>query len=136
MFSVNLDDLIGIPFVDGGRDLSGADCWGVVMLTFAKYGISIPDFSISCFDSLKINQKIDEQRKHWKRLEKPEVPCLIVFRTDSKNPRVCCHCGVFIRSDYFLHTFKKRNACIEPINHILWKNKIEGFYKYVGDSNS
>jgi len=136
MSKVNLDDLIGIPFLNRGRSICGADCWGVVMLTFAKYKITIPDFIVSCFDCLKINQMIDDQRKYWLSLDEPEEPCLVVLRTDSKNPKVCCHNGVYVGDGLFLHTFKKRNSCKEPINHLLWKKKIEGFYKYVGDSNS
>ena len=136
MSNVNLDDLIGIPFLNRGRSLSGADCWGVVKLTFAKFGVIVPDVMVSCFDSLKINQKINERRKHWDPLKEPEVPCLVVFRTDSKNPRMCSHTGVYVGDGYFIHTFMKRNACKEKIDHPLWKNKIEGFYRYVGNNNS
>jgi len=135
MFKVNLDDLIGIPFLNGGRDLNGSDCWGVVMLVFERFGVFVPDFAISCFDSLKINQKIDEQRRCWKLLDEPEVPCLVVLRTSTKNPRVCNHTGVYVGENLFLHTFKKRNSCKEHINHPIWKKKIEGFYRYVGNNS-
>ena len=136
MSNVDLDDLIGIPFLNRGRNIDGSDCWGVVMLIFARYGIQLPDIRVSCFDSLKINQKIDDQRTYWKRLDEPEEPCLVVLRTDPNNPRWCCHNGVYVGDGYFLHTFLKRNSCKEPINHIFWNKKIEGFYRYVGNNNS
>ena len=32
------DDLIGVPFVDGGRDKNGLDCWGLVKEAFRRQG--------------------------------------------------------------------------------------------------
>ena len=132
MSKVNLDDLIGIPFVNGGRERSGSDCWGIVMLGFSKYGIDVPDFLISCFDSLAINENVENQRRYWKRLDVPEEPCLVVLKVSSKLPMLCTHNGVYVGNGMFLHTFKKRNSVLESINHIFWKNRIEGFYQYVG----
>jgi len=132
MSKVNLDDLIGIPFMDCGRNKDGADCWGITMLGFAKYGINVPDFLVSCFDSLKIHEEINSQRVHWELLKEPEEPCLVVLKVSSRLPMLCNHNGVYVGNGMFLHTFKKRNSVIEPINHMFWKNRIEGFYRYVG----
>jgi len=41
----NYDDLIGIPFVDGGRDITGLDCWGLALELFKRQGYIIHDYS-------------------------------------------------------------------------------------------
>ena len=38
------DDLIGIPYVDYGRDPhKGLDCWGLAMELYRRRGIQLPD---------------------------------------------------------------------------------------------
>ena len=59
--NIKLDDLIGLPFIDGGRDPSvGFDCWGLSTEVFRRYGIELPDYKISCEDASRISRQIDE----------------------------------------------------------------------------
>ena len=49
------DDLIGVPFVDGGRDAkSGLDCWGLVKEVFRRQGYEVPDYHISAIEAADI----------------------------------------------------------------------------------
>lgn len=133
---VYLNDLIGVPFKDKGRDKSGADCWGATMLVFDRFGIKLPDKLLSCFETDKINKEIDKDRGvDWMRLDEPEIPCLVVMKgIDPALPRACSHLGVFVGNGFFIHTMIKRNLLRERIDHPLFKNKIEGFYRYVGNA--
>jgi len=132
----NLRKCIGVPFANGGRDFDGADCWGMVMLTFGEFGIKLPDYKISCFDTDEINNQVDLERVEWLPLTKPEVPCLIVMRIDKDVPEACNHLGVFIGNGRFIHTLKKQNSIQERINHPYFSKKIEGFYRFVGKNDN
>jgi cell wall-associated NlpC family hydrolase len=128
----NLRHLIGVPFADGGRTERGADCWGMVLLTFKEFGIELPDYKIHCFDTMAIGGQIDQERPQWIRIETPETPCLIVMCLDPNLPGVCNHLGVYVGLGMFLHTLGKRNSVLERLEHPYFSRKIEGFYRYAG----
>lgn len=124
----DLSKLIGIPFADGGRDLSGCDCWGLVRLVFAAYDIEVQDYKIGCFDTAQINEQVDKARAEWVRIDRPQEPCLMVMRTNSDLPLFCNHLGVYVGDGRMIHTFQKRNSVIERINNGYWNRKVEGYY--------
>jgi len=131
----DFDDLIGIPFVNRGRSKMGADCWGAVRLVYEKFGITLPDFFISCYDTSGIGRQIDAQRFVWEKIKEPEAPCVVVFRgLDSNLPTVCSHVGAYVGDGYFFHSMSWRNLLRERLDHPFFKNKIEGFYRYVDAS--
>jgi cell wall-associated NlpC family hydrolase len=121
-------DLIGVPFVDGGRDKNGCDCYGLARMVFKRCGIVLPDYRICCDDTHLINGQIATQRQRWIRCEPPNlpVPCLVVIRFN--HPTLCNHTGVYIGEGRFIHTRKKIGVNIDFVDGLLWKRKIEGFY--------
>jgi len=125
-------NLIGIPFVNRGRDENGCDCWGLVRLVYKEFGVELPDYPISCFAYKQINNEIDKCRSDWYSLKKPIAPCLVLFKTSSEYPDMCTHCGVFIGNNRFIHTFRKKESCIESLDHPYWSAVLEGFYRYAG----
>ena len=55
----------GVPFIDGGRDLSGWDCAGLVINAF-RYclGIELPDLAgVSALDATKAAKIFDQFKK-------------------------------------------------------------------------
>lgn len=125
----NTDDLLGIPFLDGGRDPRiGLDCWGLVLEIFRRYGIDLPDYRIACEDASRIDQEIDANRWAWIRVTSsaPPVPSLVVMRFN--HPVLCNHTGVYIGDGLFIHTRQPIGVNIDRINSPAWARKIEGFY--------
>jgi cell wall-associated NlpC family hydrolase len=119
-------DLIGLPFVDGGRDpTSGLDCWGLSTEVFRRYGIELPDYKISCEDASSINHEVKEQKQFWCRCEgEIPVPALVVIRFSV----YCDHTGVYIGNGRFIHTRKEVGVNIDRIDSPAWAKRIEGFY--------
>jgi len=36
--------VVGIPYIDGGRDKSGLDCFGLILLFAREFDINLPDY--------------------------------------------------------------------------------------------
>lgn len=123
---INLDDLIGLPFVDGGRDPAvGLDCWGLSTEVFRRYGIELPDYKISCEDASRIDSKVNEQRLFWHRCEgEIPIPALVVIRFTV----FCDHTGVYIGNGKFIHTRKEVGVNIDRVDSPAWSKRIDGFY--------
>jgi cell wall-associated NlpC family hydrolase len=127
----DVSKFIGIPFVNGGRDFNGCDCWGLVKLVYKEmYNIDLPDYKISCFAGREINDEIRKAMKVWKNLKEPQEPCVVIMSI-SNNPCFINHCGVYIGNGMFLHSILKQNSHLDRLDHPFWRNKIKGFYAYV-----
>ena len=119
-------DLIGVPWKDRGRTLSGFDCWGVVYHTY-KYFFNTElerydEYSLSEQD--KAIQIIMETAKTWK-----EVPLgnehsgdVVLFHP--------CHIGLVVRKGYMVHCLENLGTVIQRYTVNPWKDIIEGFYRY------
>jgi len=128
MFDSN--DLIGVPFVDGGRDKkTGFDCWGLALEVFRRHGVSLPDYKIGCTESSVINSEININRPFWKHIDEMEeipVPALVVIRFNTGT--LCNHVGVYIGGGRFIHTRLKIGVNIDRVDSPAWRRIIEGYY--------
>lgn len=129
-----LTKLIGIPFVDGGRDYSKCDCWGLVKLAAKElYDLDFPDYCISCFDSLNINKAcLQDLRSYWTRVKVPQEGAIAVMATDEKAPDLMNHIGLVISQTHMLHTLEKLSSHTIRMDHPFYKHKIKGFWVYNG----
>lgn len=127
------DDLIGVPYLDGGRDpKKGLDCWGLVIEVFRRYGVPLPDYVVPALDSERINSIIEEERPLWKRHRWPRVPSpsVVVIRFNTVD--FCNHTGVYLGDGRFLHTRQKIGVNVDRVESPAWERKIEGFYTPAG----
>ncbi|QTX33205.1 C40 family peptidase [Aminithiophilus ramosus] len=121
-------DLLGVPFVDGGRDpRSGLDCWGLVRVVFFRAGIDLPDYRVSCLDPFRIASEIDSHRSVWNRVEPDSVlPALLTVRFNTVD--AINHTAVYLGGGRFLHTDSKRGVHLDRTDHPWWRRHIEGHY--------
>ena len=127
-------DLIGIPFVNGGRDpKKGLDCMGLTIAARKKLGQSMPDFKVDCYASAKIFATFTmEAASHWQKLDAPEIGCVVAIAFDEEMPDQVQHLGVYIGKDNFIHTLEKTGSIISSVNDLQFKNRIRGYYKWIG----
>lgn len=130
--ALDVNDLIGIPFADGGRSASGVDCWGLVMLVYGRLGVTLPDYRISAFASEQIGRTIDRDKAQWRSVDAPEPGDVILMSLDAALPGVLTHCAVFIGGDRAVHALDRVGVHVFRIDGPLWRNKIEGFYRWTG----
>lgn len=121
-----------IPFKNKGRDFKGVDCFGMVSLILSEeYGIKLDRYDISCIDTSKINLQIEVEKKRaiWKKIDKPENPCLILFSLH-KIPRLINHIGLYIGKNKFIHMLKTQGTSIMKLQDPFYSSKIRGLYRY------
>jgi len=126
-------DLVGIPFVDGGRDPKiGLDCWGLCMAVHRKLGREFPDFPIACNASLAIASTVsDEIKSRWKPVKYPSQGDLIGFSLDPELPEGVQHLGVYLGNGVVIHTLRKRNSHLIRLSDSFYAKKIRGFYSWI-----
>ena len=119
------DLVVSGRFKDGGRGPVDFDCWGLASEVFKRYGVSVPDYKISCDAIMEVDAQMNAERTSWARCEgEPPIPSLVVFA----DRGLCSHVGVYIGDGRFIHAYEKTGVSITPTNHIFWKSRVEGFY--------
>lgn len=132
----NISDLIGVPFLDSGRDPNrGLDCWGLVMEVYRRVGVELPDYGKSvpsayASGSSDVAARNAEATGRWLKVDTPSACDLVAMRTDRRVPTAINHFGVCIGRGRFLHTIKPRNAHIARLDAIEWANRVVGFYRW------
>lgn len=130
---VALRELIGVPFLNKGRSVRGADCWGIFEMVQKIFGNAVPEVvDVSAFSTSVISEKMREQLIHWHRVEVPQPGDAVTMALDPKKPEVEQHFGVYIGHGKFIHTLTKTGSMFVAIDHPFWKNRIRGFYRWAG----
>ncbi|MDX9803918.1 MAG: NlpC/P60 family protein [Dehalococcoidales bacterium] len=128
-------DLIGIPFVDGGRDpTTGLDCWGLFIVARRCFGFLTPDYAISCFATDLIDNAVAQAvLDQWYPIKTPYPGCGVAMRTDAGCPEAVQHFGVYVGNNRFLHTLAKTGAIQTRLDDRYFGRKIVGYYRYMHD---
>jgi cell wall-associated NlpC family hydrolase len=129
----DLRHLVGVPFVNGGRDpKAGLDCWGVIMAASRCYGWEVPDFRVGCKESREIDGTFQrEVAGDWREVGVPTEGCVLAFAIDPEMPDAVQHFGVYVGKGRFLHTLEKSGSIVSRIDHFYWRNKLRGVYEWV-----
>jgi cell wall-associated NlpC family hydrolase len=124
-------DLIGIPFRDGGRDISGLDCLGLAILVASRIGKQLPDFRISCKEPGKISDAVAMVRAtmSFRRVQVPRFGDLVAIKADPRIPDIIQHFGIYLEGDRFIHVTPSQGVIITRIEG-SWKRRLEGIYRW------
>lgn len=129
---MQFDDLIGLPFEDGGRGPASYDCWGLAKEVYRRYGEELPDYAVSAMDIGRVNFELTANRPSWVEVKPPlPVPCLVVVRLSCGV--WASHVGVHIGNGRFIHAYVVTGVVIERLGSTHWRNRIAGFYVPGGD---
>lgn len=129
MTEIDIVQYLSIPYLYGGRDRSGLDCYGLVLMFFAEhFGISCPDYTyVQDWDAEGFNYIEEEYWKRFEKINSPERYCTVTFRGfGSKIER---HIGIMLDDISFLHVPIKGCVCIEKITHRVWARQLGSFYR-------
>lgn len=113
-----IDDLIGVPYKNNGRDLNGLDCYGLVLLIAGRNGIKIPDIQYADYD-LKLS---DEYAPTLPVKETNVLEENTILEMEYKGT---LHLGIVLNKKEFIHA-TKRGVRINKIGAL----KIRKMYKW------
>ncbi|WP_418186723.1 NlpC/P60 family protein [Aliarcobacter lanthieri] len=131
---MELKDFIGIPYQDGGRDLQGCDCYGLVKLYYKEMlNIDIPESRIIATQPKRIFLNyLNELNENWNKIEKPIKHSVVAFMYNPNHPKIVTHFGVMIDDKTVLHCLNKINSHISKIDDIRVQPFIKAFHIWKG----
>lgn len=120
---IEYDDLIGKPYVYGGRGPDEYDCWGIVMEMYRRRGITIPDYERP-ETLMGITHLMQQEVQLWTPCSPAEGVAMYIRM--SGHPH---HVGVYLGMNKFIHTYEGPNVvCIDRAD--IWKRRIVGYYDF------
>lgn len=122
---------IGIPFVSGGRDKSGCDCYGLVrMILREQYCIDLPVLNGDYTNALNIAEtKIlfceNVPLLCHEKIIKPEEKSVALMKMGGR----LCHVGLYAGDNYIIHSRHKVGAVCERLSSPQLAGCVEGWYR-------
>lgn len=133
------DSYVGIPFKDGGRDASGCDCGGLVLLILQReLGIAARDvnepYTRADFHTRAGNRRLASAvawcLEDWRELpEGAELKPfdLVLYRVPGGAE---CHCGCVVTPRLMIHVEERHSAHLMKIAPKVYGYSLVGFYRH------
>jgi cell wall-associated NlpC family hydrolase len=114
-----------IPFREGGRDIHGCDCWGLVRLVLAeRAGLLTPRH-----DGLT-EDEIERQSHVWPEVSREAAQAFDVVVMRQRLTTEFTHVGVVIEPGRLLHTEERTGPMIVDFDHRTVRHRIYSFHRH------
>lgn len=118
-----------VPFLIGGRDRSGWDCWGLLRAVYAEqFGIELPLFAgeyETAEDYEAIGLLYEQEVGSWEQVTQPREGDA-VWMSVLGQPS---HVGVYLSGPSLLHALPTGTR-IDRINSHSWQRRIRAYYRH------
>lgn len=123
---------INIPYVNKGREFSGADCWGLVRLVYLhELGIELPDYGeVSADDLSKVHRKVEDVQEQWEAVAHNDIQAFDICVMRAPGKRIICHVGVVVDKNRILHVEKRTDSVIVPLNDPIIRERVSCFRRH------
>jgi cell wall-associated NlpC family hydrolase len=124
-------EYVGIPFVSGGRDKTGADCYGLArLIRVEQFGDELPLLSgeYTDADNFAETEKLMKSRRPLlagRRVESPEAGDVCVLKFHGFPT----HLGIYAGGGWMLHTLKGAGSVLQRISDPRLAGRVEGWYR-------
>lgn len=128
MIRLDMAEFLGIPWRLNGRDRTGADCLGLVVMYLHAQGVRVPDG-----DGLPVTENWREDSPgralswlshHATRVDSPAPNDIVLFRIPSGGG---IHLGVMVDTQRILHVLEDRPSMLTPLRQM--RQWIMGIYR-------
>lgn len=127
---------LSVPFADHGRDYEAWDCYGLILCAFRDvHGVTLPAFEMGYATAGETRQDreaiaglIDSGRPFWRPVAAPAASDVALLNIGGRP----VHVGLMLDTRRMLHAEKKIGTAVERVTAPMWRDRIEGFYRYAG----
>ena len=130
---MNHQDFLRIPFVDGGRDYQGADCWGLVRLFYRDVlSIDLRSFAeYRASDVRSVAHMMEIHRQEWQKVDPPAVHDVALMRCHGREgSTLVAHVGIVLDRGRVLHTEVNGGVKNERLDALHIKSRILEFRRH------
>ena len=120
---------LGIPYQHHGRELSGLDCYGLILKVFADQGVELWDIHDEYDDQWSWQGKnlfVENYAREWEEVEDPRFMDIVCFKN---GKGVVNHAGILLGENKFIHAVKA-GVVISKFTDRQWQKRLVGFYRY------
>lgn len=130
------ESLIGIPFEIRGRNTSGVDCWGIVMMVYGSMGIPLPDPEAE-YDRHERGDLFTPHlpQRFYRVSGAPEPGDVIAYDTEGEG--IVDHVGLCVEPGRVLHALDPQAVCV--VSRVAMLPREAGVWRFrpaVGDPGS
>lgn len=129
-----MNDYVGIPFISKGRDIAGADCYGLVRLVYlAELDIELPEL-VDGYEDTK-----DRENMAGLVADKALLTGFTQVDFDNRQPFDVfvmrhaghnCHLSLVVDNNRMLHSESGKGSTIELYNRPHIKPRIKEVWRY------
>lgn len=123
---------VGIPFVSGGRDFTGCDCYGLIRLILQnEYRYDLPKLNGDYTNALNSQET--------KKLFIENIPIICADKIEMPEEKAVClikttgglltHVGLFAGDGFIIHARNKTGTVCERIASPTLTGRLEGWYR-------
>lgn len=122
---------LDVPFVRGGRDMQGADCWGLHRLIVAGMtGAVLPAFDTVAWDERGAVIGRERLAACWREVEADEADGFDLALMNWSGEPV--HVGTIVEPGKLIHTRPETGPVLTTFSHPTVRHRLQGFYRYNG----
>jgi cell wall-associated NlpC family hydrolase len=126
---MQINDLFLSPFVAGGRDANGYDCFGLFQELCRRRGIAVPEQVQPSFPPEGAGRDAEIMGQAvvcgWHPVDKPFAGCAVALRVGGW----VSHMGMVLDdAQTFIHTNEKTGVTVSRLDDPKWAKRIAGFY--------
>jgi cell wall-associated NlpC family hydrolase len=121
--------LLGTPFLYGGRDKRGMDCYGVVLAWWKAHGKELSD-------PLRVTESVEgcgvdvfhtNRGNEWVEVEGTFSEGDVVTFSRKNGTDLATHCGVYLRGSRVLHATERAGVVVTRLAHL--KERMKRVYR-------
>ena len=119
---------LSVPFKAKGRSYQAWDCYGLVYRAYKDvFNIDLPSFKDQSYKSayLELKQIINNEKQNFEEVNNPMLGDIALYSCKSNHP----HVALVINKREALHCEGKSGTYIDQINNVIWKNRLDGFFR-------
>jgi hypothetical protein len=122
------EDLIGKEYESNAKGPDTFNCYGLCIEIYKRMGKDLKEY-VSIDDPSIVGDLINQEKINFIEISHPEPYCFVLIKI---HPKYTTHIGIVLSDcKSFIHARSKKGVTIEKLNNLIWKNRIQGYFKYV-----